>query len=206
MVNNVCTYLEPEIVTLVHNIIIIIKIAVPIALVIFGMIDFSKGVMAGKEDEVKKGQNTFIKRLIAGAVVFLMISLTQLVISVFDKDSNGQFLECANAIMNGDKNINEKYETQLDIKDYIKENERLDLICDFNNSQYNILDVRTEIESIANNLECDTAVEIISQDMIVIKEGYKVGQCLKNNEFPNHLPSLLEKYKCKINQYKPSED
>ena len=72
MIDNICANIEPEIVTLIHNIITLIKIGVPVVLVIFGMIDFARGVMAGKEDEVKKGQNNFIKRLIAGAVVFLM--------------------------------------------------------------------------------------------------------------------------------------
>lgn len=110
MIENICSNIEPEIVTLIHNIITLIKIAVPIALVIFGMIDFAKGVMAGKEDEVKKGQNNFIKRLIAGAVVFLMITVAQLVVSIFDKDSNGGFWNCADAIMNGETDRLRKFE------------------------------------------------------------------------------------------------
>ena len=97
----ICSNVGVEISTFVHNIILVIKIAVPIVLIIFGMIDLGKGVVASKEDEIKKGQNTFIKRLVAGVVVFFMISITQLVISLIDKESGGEFWACANKIMNG---------------------------------------------------------------------------------------------------------
>lgn len=96
-----CTKIDPEISTFVHNIIILIKIAVPLALILFGMLDFGKGVIAQKEDEIKKGQNAFIKRLLAAAVVFLMISVTQLVMNIIDKESSGEIANCANLIING---------------------------------------------------------------------------------------------------------
>ena len=101
-VDSICSKMEPELVTFIHNIILLIKIAVPIIIVIFGMLDFAKGVMASKEDEIKKGQHTFIQRLIAGVIVFFMISISQLVISIVDKDSDGDIWRCANAIMNGE--------------------------------------------------------------------------------------------------------
>jgi len=100
-ISEICSKIDLDLAKFVHNIIVLIKIAVPIALVIFGMLDFGKGVIAGKEDEIKKGQNNFLKRLIAGVVVFLMISLTQLVMSIIDRNSNGEFWTCANGIMNG---------------------------------------------------------------------------------------------------------
>jgi len=101
-VSEICSRIDPDLATFVHNIITLIKIAVPVVLVIFGMLDLAKGVMASKEDEIKKGQQTFIKRLLAGVIVFFMFSITQLVISLIDKESNGQFWECANKIMNGE--------------------------------------------------------------------------------------------------------
>ena len=97
----ICSEIDADIANFVHNIILIIKIAVPIVLVLFGMIDLGKGVVASKDDEIKKGQRTFIKRLIAGAVVFFMISIVQLVITLIDKESNGDFWTCANTLMNG---------------------------------------------------------------------------------------------------------
>ena len=109
-VNEICSNVGIELSTFIHNIIMVIKIGVPIVLVIFGMLDLGKGVIASKEDEIKKGQSTFIKRLIAGVIVFFMISVTQLVISLVDKESGGEFWTCANKIMNGkiDEPLTEK--------------------------------------------------------------------------------------------------
>ena len=45
-------------------------IAVPIGLIVFGLIDFSKSVASGDEKDGKKNLNLFIKRLIYGALVF----------------------------------------------------------------------------------------------------------------------------------------
>jgi len=100
-VNEICSNFDSTLATFIHNVIVVIKIAVPIVLVLLGMLDLGKGVIANKEDEIKKGQHTFLKRLLAGVIVFFMITIVQLVISVIDKDSNGDFWSCANAIMNG---------------------------------------------------------------------------------------------------------
>ena len=71
----------------IHIIYIIIQIFVPLALIIFGMLDMTKAVMGQKEDEIKKGQQTLIKRVIAAAVVFFVFSVVKLVIS-FVSDSS----------------------------------------------------------------------------------------------------------------------
>lgn len=60
----------------------IIQIAVPILLIIFGMLDLGKAVTGQKEDEIKKGQQTFFKRLIAAIMVFLVVVIVQLLIGV----------------------------------------------------------------------------------------------------------------------------
>jgi len=67
---------------LISTIINIIKIAIPVLLIIFGMLDLGKAVTAGKEDEIKKGQQVFIKRLTAAVVVFLVVAIVQLLFSL----------------------------------------------------------------------------------------------------------------------------
>lgn len=91
--------IDPKIPNTVHAIIVVIKIAVPVILVIFGMLDLFKGITAGKEDEIKKGQNIFIKRLIAAALVFFVISIVQLLISFVAGDEG--IMTCANCFING---------------------------------------------------------------------------------------------------------
>lgn len=93
--------IDEKIPNTVHTLIVIIKIVVPIILVIFGMIDLAKGVVAQKEDEIKKGQHIFVKRLIAAAIVFFVISIVQLLIRfVAGGDSEG-IMNCANCFING---------------------------------------------------------------------------------------------------------
>ncbi|MBE6149723.1 MAG: hypothetical protein E7170_03245 [Firmicutes bacterium] len=84
----------PRLVTLIIN---LIKIVVPILLVIFGMLDLGKAVMAQKEDEIKKGQQLFIKRLIAAVLVFLVVFVVQLVVGLVapdSEDADGNIWDC----------------------------------------------------------------------------------------------------------------
>ena len=86
---------------MVSTIILVIQIAVPIVLVIFGMIDLFKGIIAQKEDEIKKGQQTFIKRLIAAAIVFFVVIIVKLLISFVAGDDEPTIMDCANCFING---------------------------------------------------------------------------------------------------------
>ena len=85
---------------IVHLIIQIIQIVVPILLVIFGLLDLAKAVMAQKEDEIKKGQQTLIKRTIAAAIVFFVILLVQIVIG-FVSGEDDTVMSCFNCFVNG---------------------------------------------------------------------------------------------------------
>lgn len=78
----------------------IIRVAAPVLLVIFGSIDLMKGIIAQKEDEIKKGQQIFIKRLIAGALVFFVFVIVQFLISLV-ADDKGSIMDCANCFING---------------------------------------------------------------------------------------------------------
>ena len=72
----------------------IIKIVVPILLIIFGMMDLGKAVMAQKEDEIKKGQQTFIKRLIAAAIVFFVIAIVKFLVSILAGAGANTYADC----------------------------------------------------------------------------------------------------------------
>ena len=58
-----------------------IWIGIPILLIIFGMIDLGKAVIASKEDEVKKATKAFGKRFLYAVAVFLVVWLVQVVLS-----------------------------------------------------------------------------------------------------------------------------
>ncbi len=72
-----------------------LQIGVPIALVIFGMLDLSKAITAQKEDEIKKGQQTLIKRIVAAAIVFFVFAIVKALVSFLaDSSSVGKCLNC----------------------------------------------------------------------------------------------------------------
>lgn len=71
---------------IVSLIVTIIQIVVPILLIIWGMLDLGKAVMAQKEDEIKKGQQTFIKRVIAAIILFFIVVVVKLVVGLVADD------------------------------------------------------------------------------------------------------------------------
>lgn len=94
--------IDEKIANTVHIVILIIQIAAPVLLVIFGMMDLLKAIISGKEDEIKKGQMTFVKRLIAGVIVFFVVVIVKFLVSFVADDSEG-IMNCANCFINGPK-------------------------------------------------------------------------------------------------------
>lgn len=62
-----------------------IRVLVPIAIIVLGTIDFVKAVFASKEDEMKKAQSTFMKRLIIGIIIFFIPTVVNIVIYLANK-------------------------------------------------------------------------------------------------------------------------
>ena len=71
-----------------RDVVFIIQVAIPVILVVVGAIDLVKATTAGKEDEIKKFQNVFIKRLITAAIVFFLIAGVKFLISIVDNATN----------------------------------------------------------------------------------------------------------------------
>lgn len=92
-------------VSVIYTIITVIKIAVPIMLVIWGMLDLGKAVIAQKEDDIKKGQQTFIKRLVAAAIVFFVVFVVQLLVNLVGNSgaTDDDLWPCVDKFVNGSK-------------------------------------------------------------------------------------------------------
>lgn len=58
----------------------IIRILIPILLIVFGMVDFGKAVLAQDEQNMKKAQSTFMKRLIIGVIIFFVPTIINLLL------------------------------------------------------------------------------------------------------------------------------
>ncbi len=88
---------------IVSTVVTLIQIGIPIILIIYGMLDLGKAVMAQKEDEIKKGQQTFIKRIIAAVIVFFVIVIVKLVVSIVaPEDGNDDISSCIDCFVNGE--------------------------------------------------------------------------------------------------------
>lgn len=83
----------------------VIQIAIPIVLVVMGSLDLFKGLSAQKEDEIKKGQQMFIKRLVYAAIIFFVIVVAKLLISVVaDSTTSNNIAECIDCFLSGTEN------------------------------------------------------------------------------------------------------
>ena len=84
--------LFPKVVSIIYT---VMQIAIPVVLVIMGSLDLMKGITAGKEEEMKKGQQMFIKRIIAAVLVFLVFVIVKLVIGLVADESGTNIIKCA---------------------------------------------------------------------------------------------------------------
>lgn len=100
-------YIDVKLPDTVHKVILVIQIAVPVILVIFGMLDLFKGITAQKEDEIKKGQQTFVKRLLAAALVFFVVLIVKLLIGFVADGEKESITNCANCFINGFEDIDQ---------------------------------------------------------------------------------------------------
>ena len=75
-----------KIVQLVGKIISIFQIAIPIILVVMGLVSLGKAVVASKDDEVKKATSGLVKKLIMAAAIFFVVAIVKLVIGLVNND------------------------------------------------------------------------------------------------------------------------
>lgn len=86
----------------VHTVITIFKIAIPVLLIIFGILDLGKAVISNDEKEIKGAQGKFIKRCIYAVAVFFVVALVQFVFANLDSGEEDNISSCINCFANGD--------------------------------------------------------------------------------------------------------
>ena len=71
-----------SIISILQAIVGLFQFGIPILLIIFGMLDLGKAVIASKEEEMKKTQGMLIRRFIYAVAVFLVVTLVTLVMNI----------------------------------------------------------------------------------------------------------------------------
>lgn len=94
---------------LTSYIITVLYVAIPVLLVIMGSIDLFKGIMSQKDDEMKKGQQMFIKRLIVAVLIFFIVVIMKFLISVIADTNQANIVDCIDCFISNEcKTIVEK--------------------------------------------------------------------------------------------------
>ncbi len=84
-----------------NGIIPLIQIGIPIILIVLGMFDLGKAVVASKEDEIKAAQKLLIKRVIYAVLIFFVVFLVQAIFNVVVSsktgvEGTGNWVDCWN--------------------------------------------------------------------------------------------------------------
>ena len=80
----------------------IFKIVIPIIIILFGMIDLGKAVVASKDDEIKKSVKSLVMRAIAGVIIFFIPTIIGLIFGIVNDFSEveGEYNVCRECITN----------------------------------------------------------------------------------------------------------
>jgi len=88
--------LSPRLLKWIKNIMKWIKYILPSIAIILGIIDYIKSIVSDKEDEIKKAQGRFIKRLISIALLFLIPFVIEFVLDTFKFSQVSPFCDLLN--------------------------------------------------------------------------------------------------------------
>lgn len=86
---NCDTLITSEMKDIINKILTYVKILVPILVIALGMVDFSKAVLGSKEEDMKKAQSKFVRRLIIAVLIFLLPTLINLILDLANMAWNG---------------------------------------------------------------------------------------------------------------------
>jgi uncharacterized membrane protein YidH (DUF202 family) len=77
--------IDPIVPGITSTVVNVIKWAIPVILIILGILDMAKAVIANEEKEMKEAQKMLIKRIIYAVVVFLVVALVQAIFGLLAK-------------------------------------------------------------------------------------------------------------------------
>ncbi len=96
---SVCTDLAP-IWQIIGWVLYVFKIVIPIIIIVFGVLDLGKAVVASKDDEIKKAIKSLAFRAIAGVIIFFVPTLVGAVFGLVGdfQDMKPEYNKCKTCI------------------------------------------------------------------------------------------------------------
>lgn len=80
-ISSICSEMT-DVMQILGYALLVIKIAIPLLIIFYGILDFAKAVIAEKEDEIKKYAKRLVFRIIAGIAIFLIPNIVLWVFSL----------------------------------------------------------------------------------------------------------------------------
>lgn len=87
---------------IVGYVLLVFKIVIPLLLIIFGMVDLGKAVVASKDDEIKKATKGLATRAIAAVAIFLIPTIIGFIMGLVGgfADAKEDYEVCKQCITN----------------------------------------------------------------------------------------------------------
>lgn len=96
--SQLCTGEFKKVFEFIGLLITILRWGIPIVLIILGTVDVGKAVVSGDDKKQKAAYQTFLKRLIAAVVVFLVPAIVGLVMGTFATGDGSELAACKTAL------------------------------------------------------------------------------------------------------------
>ena len=87
------TYIPSALATLSRNLIGLVQVMVPVIIILVGMIELVKAIMAGDEKKMDEVKPSLIKKIIAGVMIFLVIAIVKFAFGIIPSET-GTVMEC----------------------------------------------------------------------------------------------------------------
>lgn len=185
MILNICS--NPDVLRVLYiikTIITIIKIAVPILLIITGMLTYIDAVKNNDGDALNKANKLFVKKIIAAILIFFIPTF----INIVTKVSNGsmQYLSCISDA--NQEGINNAY---LDVARSYVNNSLSSLSEGSYNLAYNYIIRNIKNEDDKNKLVSE--LDIVKQYLDIIKEIKTLNSNFNNDSY-NKIRSKIDNF------------
>lgn len=97
-----CDSLLGDLKVILKGIFNFVRVIIPLIVLVLGIIDFASAIFASKEDDMKKVQSKFIKRLIICVAFFLVPTFINLLLDIADNVWGWTSSDCVEEIINND--------------------------------------------------------------------------------------------------------
>lgn len=96
-------YFPVFLVKLVANLFQFVQIMVPVAIIIVGLIELFKAVIASDENKMTESKNALIRKIISGVLIFLIVAVVRFAFTVIPNFADGDVdaMECMANFING---------------------------------------------------------------------------------------------------------